>query len=625
MARGLRFVDNEFYTPDELKRHETYLKKAKKKNNTEDEAEDDTVMRGTQRLATVSTMEDIFTCGALTISIESCKLPSNVPDWCINPKTFEEMVHSDNPLREHWITAMIEELTGKMSNGEEGFAVVCDISVPAKKGKKLLKVKWVPVAKKAMDGSINTQQFKARLVLCGFAQRHGIDYEETFASTLRSVTIRVFFAVVNRLKLMLCQGDVVKAFTQAEMDYLVYTEMPKGFEEYGKCLQLLMNLEGSKQGAHLWQQMFATAMTDKLKFTRSLIDPCLYTLNCDLGTMIVICWVDDLAIAYSTTRVLEWFKAELSKDIKCTFEPGLKKFVGLEVNQDKAKGTITLTQTEYVDKLFKTWLSESNFKGWKHITPCGTSKEDASKYMAIGTAKTDSEKKINIDRGYLRIVGAIMYAMVYTRPDIAFHTSRLASLMQSPSNEAYEAALGLVKYLHHTRLDGITFGGKLHAVNDGVRMSVPRAWSDSAFGGETRPMGGGYVEIDDGPAAWISRALKFTPLNTCEAEWAQLVAMAKELIFTANIEEDMTGKAPPAPLVLITDNKAAYDVIRNHGATKNTVHVERWMMYVRELYIKGKIDIVLVPTEIMRADDKTKIVDRKKFEYCRKMTMNLKE
>ena len=101
--------------------------------------------------------------------------------------------------------------------------------------------------------------------------------------------------------------------------------------------------------------------------------------------------------------------------------------------------------------------------------------------------------------------------------------------------------------------------------------------------------------------------------------------MAKELIFTANIEEDMTGKAPPAPLVLITDNKAAYDVIRNHGATKNTVHVERWMMYVRELYIKGKIDIVLVPTEIMRADDKTKIVDRKKFEYCRKMTMNLKE
>ena len=31
----------------------------------------------------------------------------------------------------------------------------------------------------------------------------------------------------------------------------------------------------------------------------------------------------------------------------------------------------------------------------------------------------------------------------------------------------------------------------------------------------------------------------------------------------------------------------------------------------------------LVKTELMRADDKTKVVIKVKFEYCRRMTMNL--
>ena len=48
-------------------------------------------------------------------------------------------------------------------------------------------------------------------------------------------------------------------------------------------------------------------------------------------------------------------------------------------------------------------------------------------------------------------------------------------------------------------------------------------------------------------------------------------------------------------------------------------------MYVRELYLSNKITIELVATTDMRADDKTKVVDRKMFEYCRKTTMNLKE
>ena len=43
--------------------------------------------------------------------------------------------------------------------------------------------------------------FKARLVGCGYAQEEGIDYQQTFASTIRAVTVRLFFAEVAALDL----------------------------------------------------------------------------------------------------------------------------------------------------------------------------------------------------------------------------------------------------------------------------------------------------------------------------------------------------------------------------------------------------------------------------------------
>ena len=100
----------------------------------------------------------------------------------------------------------------------------------------------------------------------------------------------------------------------------------------------------------------------------------------------------------------------------------------------------------------------SNHKAWKHVTPSGTSKEDVAKFMAMRPTTNDVERTINIKRGFLTIIGGIMYAMVFTRPDIAFHTSRLAGFMQSPSTEAYEAALNVLHYLYATKSMGITYG-----------------------------------------------------------------------------------------------------------------------------------------------------------------------
>jgi hypothetical protein len=97
------------------------------------------------------------------------------------------------------------------------------------------------------------------------AQREGLDYVETFASTARAASVRMFMSVALERKLKLALGDAIKAFTQAEVDCLMFSDMPRGFEEDGFCLQLLMMLEGGKQGAHLWQELFSDVLTNKMK------------------------------------------------------------------------------------------------------------------------------------------------------------------------------------------------------------------------------------------------------------------------------------------------------------------------------------------------------------------------
>ena len=89
-----------------------------------------------------------------------------------------------------------------------------------------------------------------------------------------------------------------------------------------------------------------------------------------------------------------------------------------------------------------------------------------------------------------------------------------------------------------------------------------------------------------------------------------------------DLVEDL-GEKIVGPTVMVTDSKSGCDVVVNPGATKHTVHFERWLHWARSLQLRKIIKSVLVGTDLMRADDKTKVVDKTKFAMCRRTTMNL--
>ncbi|BBN68281.1 BURP domain-containing protein [Prunus dulcis] len=114
--------------------------------------------------------------------------------------------------------------------------------------KPVIGVKWVYKTKLNLDGSI--QKHKARLVVKGYAQKPGIDFNETFAPVARLDTIRTLIALAAQKGWKLYQLDVKSAFLNGMLKEEVYVDQPDGFVATNyedKVYKLKKALYGLKQ------------------------------------------------------------------------------------------------------------------------------------------------------------------------------------------------------------------------------------------------------------------------------------------------------------------------------------------------------------------------------------------
>ena len=136
----------------------------------------------------------------------------------VEPKSISEALKDES-----WIVVMHEELNQFTRNDVWTL-------VPRSNKMNIIGTKWV-FRNKLNESGVITRN-KARLVVKGYNQEEGIDYDETFAPMARLEAIRLLLAFVCVSGFKLFQMDVKSAFLNGIINVEVYVSQPSGFEDH---------------------------------------------------------------------------------------------------------------------------------------------------------------------------------------------------------------------------------------------------------------------------------------------------------------------------------------------------------------------------------------------------------
>ncbi|GAA5915784.1 uncharacterized protein JCM6883_001929 [Sporobolomyces salmoneus] len=168
------------------------------------------------------------------------------------PRNFHEAMALDE--RERWRDAIETEWNAFDTHG------VLKISkLPP--GARALGTTWVFVKKTDADRKV--LRYKARLVARGFAQRPGIDVNETFAPVARLSTIRFLTAYAASQGLCIESFDWETAFLNGGMTEDVFIKVPPGYphpHSPGDVLKLEKSMYGTKQAPREWNKAVNSLM-----------------------------------------------------------------------------------------------------------------------------------------------------------------------------------------------------------------------------------------------------------------------------------------------------------------------------------------------------------------------------
>nr|GFA92527.1 hypothetical protein [Tanacetum cinerariifolium] len=137
---------------------------------------------------------------------------------------------------------------------------------------------------------------KSRLVVRGYRQEEGIDFEESFASVAKMEAIRIFLAYPAHKSFTAFQMDVKTAFLHDSLKKDVYVCQPEGFidaDHPSHVYKLKKALYGLKQAPRAWYDKLSKFLLQN-HFFKGTIDPTLFIRRFQVDILVVQVYVDDI-------------------------------------------------------------------------------------------------------------------------------------------------------------------------------------------------------------------------------------------------------------------------------------------------------------------------------------------
>ena len=205
-------------------------------------------------------------------------------------------------------------------------------------------LKWIFKLKKNPQGEVIIH--KAQLVVKGYSQKKGVDYEEVFPTVVQFESIRALLALGDIRRWMIHHLDVKSAFLNGDIEEEIYAKQPEGFAVKGKghVLRLRKAMYGLKQAPRAWYFKLHKCLIS-LGYAKSNHEQSLYLKRSGIDTLTVGVYVDNLIVTGSSTYVINVFKAEMKFKFEMSDLGSLSSYLGLGVKQED--DYIFLSQNAY--------------------------------------------------------------------------------------------------------------------------------------------------------------------------------------------------------------------------------------------------------------------------------------
>ncbi|GJR05509.1 putative ribonuclease H-like domain-containing protein [Tanacetum coccineum] len=280
------------------------------------------------------------------------------------------------------------------------------VLVPTLDNIKPLTLKWL--FKNKHDEENTVIQNKTRLVVRGYRQEEGIDFEESFAPVTRMKAIRIFLAYDAHKSLTVFQMDMKTAFLHGTLKEDVYVCQPKNFID-------------ANHPSHN-------------HFFKGTIDPTLFIRRFDDDILVVQVYVDDIIFGSTKPMYTQLFSDLMKSRFEMSMMGEMTFFLGLQVNQSPCG--IFINQSNYVLEILKKYRMETS-------DPVGTPMEIKDKL------DLDQNGTLVDVTKYCSMIGALMYLMS-SRPDIVYATCLCARYQAKPTKKHLKEVKRIFRYLRGT-------------------------------------------------------------------------------------------------------------------------------------------------------------------------------
>jgi transposase InsO family protein len=500
--------------------------------------------------------------------------------------------------------------------------------VPRSEAPNVISGKWVFRIKKDQDGNID--RYKARWVARGFTQKHGVDFTEIFAPTIKAASVRLLLALANYYDIDLHGLDVSNAFARADIDGDIFIEQPHGYvkkpdndTDKPKVCKLKKALYGTKQAARLWHVKFRSHLI-KNGWRAYESDPCIFSRHsAKFGHEFLGVYVDDIIHAGSAAAHKSLLTS-CNTQFPTTSQGPLTWILAMQITRDRKSRTLCLHQTQGIVDYIDEWkLHDSDIR----TTPM------SPKWKYGDGPETHDESRI---RDYRSQVGSLNYFATSTRPDIALAVGLLCRHLHNPNEQCFKALQHVNSYIAHTPHLGLIYrasasGNPSIREISGTEIPQPdppeltdespaptlRAFSDATYGGETadgaKSTSGSLIYFDTALIAWCSSKQPVISLSSMEAEQIAAFETSRSIVYFRQFLKEL-GLQQTSPTIIHEDNTGCIASSKNPIKSRRVRHMHLRYHYLRDIIHEQKVVLEYIKTTDQIADILTKPLPEEDFK-----------